>query len=125
MLEKAVKESSRRKVVLCLGANIGNMTKNETTIFIKEIHSLLSSGDILVTGFDLIKHLRTIRNAYDDVAGATFRFNLNLLQRINRELGANFDVSAFEHYCSYEPETGSCESFLIRLKATEVQIGPV
>jgi L-histidine N-alpha-methyltransferase len=123
MLKKAVKESSRRKVILCLGANIGNMTKDETMIFIKEIHSLLSSGDILVTGFDLIKHPKTIRNAYDDASGVTSRFNLNLLHRINRELGANFEVSSFEHYCNYEPETGSCKSFLISLKAAEVQIG--
>jgi L-histidine N-alpha-methyltransferase len=123
MLEKAVKESPRRKVVLCLGANIGNMTKDEATIFIKQIHGLLSSGDLLVTGFDLIKHPKTIKNAYDDAAGFTSRFNLNLLHRINRELGANFDINCFEHYCSYEPETGSCKSFLISLEATEVKIG--
>lgn len=123
MLEKAIKVSPWRKVVLCLGANIGNMTKDEATIFIKEIHCLLSSGDLLVTGFDLIKHPKTIKNAYDDASGFTSRFNLNLLHRINRELGANFDVGSFEHYCSYEPETGSCKSFLISLEAAEVKIG--
>ncbi len=123
MLEKAIKESSRRKVILCLGANIGNMTKDEAMIFLKEIHDLMGSGDILITGFDLIKHPKTIRNAYDDAAGATSRFNLNLLHRINRELEANFEVSSFEHYCSYEPETGSCKSFLISLKAANVKIG--
>jgi L-histidine N-alpha-methyltransferase len=123
MLEKAVKESPRRKVVLCLGANIGNMTRDEATIFIKQIHGLLSSGDMLVTGFDLIKHPKTIKDAYDDAAGFTSRFNLNLLHRINRELGANFEIGSFEHYCSYEPQTGSCKSFLISLKEAEVQIG--
>jgi L-histidine N-alpha-methyltransferase len=103
------------------------MTKDEATIFIKQIHGLLSSGDMLVKGFDLIKHPKTIKDAYDDAEGFTSRFNLNLLHRINRELGANFEIGSFEHYCSYEPQTGfdqgQLSATVIPLTMTTVALG--
>jgi L-histidine N-alpha-methyltransferase len=123
MLQEAARLSKQRKVVLCLGANIGNMTREEAEEFCEELYENLAPSDLLLMGFDLIKNPRLIRSAYDDAAGITSEFNLNLLRRINRELGADFPIRSFEHYCSYEPETGACKSFLISLEDTNVKIG--
>lgn len=122
MLKKAMKLSSRRKVILFLGGNIGNMTSNEAEKFCTSLHQLLNSEDIVLIGFDLKKNPFTVLNAYSDKSGITAEFNLNLLTRINRELGGNFDIEQFEHYESYDPITGACRSFLISLKNQQVKI---
>ena len=70
----------------------------------------------------LKKNPFTVLNAYSDKSGITAEFNLNLLTRINRELGGNFDIEQFEHYESYDPITGACRSFLISLKNQQVKI---
>lgn len=123
MLEKATSISKRRKVVLFLGGNIGNMDTAESRDFCKELSRKLSKDDIILIGFDLKKNPATILNAYNDAAGITASFNLNLLLRINRELEADFDVMEFEHYQNYDPVTGACRSFLISLAEQDVQIG--
>jgi L-histidine N-alpha-methyltransferase len=123
MLDQANKLSSNHKVVLFLGGNLGNMTPEEALEFCKKLRSVLQAGDLLFLGFDLKKHPKTIRAAYNDSEGYTRAFNLNLLERINRELSGNFDVSQFEHYVSYDPSTGACKSFLISLDAQKVTIG--
>jgi uncharacterized SAM-dependent methyltransferase len=74
-------------------------------------------------GFDLKKHPRKIRNAYDDAQGFTRQFNLNLLSRINRELNANFDTEQFDHYASYDPDNGACKSYLVSLAMQDICIG--
>ncbi|MEA1848620.1 L-histidine N(alpha)-methyltransferase [Chryseobacterium sp. MHB01] len=122
MLKKAMKLSSRRKVILFLGGNIGNMTSKESEKFCTSLHQLLNSEDIVLIGFDLKKNPFTVLNAYSDKSGITAEFNLNLLTRINRELGGNFDIEQFEHYESYDPITGACRSFLISLKNQQVKI---
>jgi len=73
-------------------------------------------------GFDLKKNPKTILDAYNDKGGITKNFNLNLLNRINRELDADFVTSQFEHYPVYDPETGSCKSYLISLTDQQVHI---
>ncbi|UAY56007.1 L-histidine N(alpha)-methyltransferase [Arachidicoccus terrestris] len=103
----------RRKVVLCLGGNIGNMSVSESCQFCHTLRSHLHPGDQCIIGFDLIKHPEVIRRAYDDRDGFTREFNLNLLQRINRELDADFDMEQFDHYCSYDPLEGAAKSYLI------------
>ncbi len=123
MLEKAKKMSSRRKVVLFLGSNIGNIPIKEAEKFCRELRNHLEPDDLVLIGFDLKKHPRIIRAAYNDSAGYTKEFNLNLLRRINRELEANFNIEQFEHYPTYDPETGACKSYLISLKDQEVRIG--
>ena len=123
MLKKANSISDRRKVVLFMGANIGNMNTDEATQFCSELRSLLSEDDILIIGFDLKKNPRRILDAYDDNQGITRAFNLNLLTRINRELGGNFEIENFEHYASYDPESGMCKSYLISLADQIVHIG--
>ncbi|KIA96377.1 methyltransferase [Pedobacter kyungheensis] len=123
MLKQATELSGRRKVVLFMGANIGNMTIADAEQFCKTLKSLLAPGDLLIIGFDLKKNPKQILAAYNDKAGITSAFNLNLLRRINSELDANFDTTCFEHYASYDPETGSCKSYLISLTKQQVTIG--
>ena len=123
MLKKAASLSNRRKVVLFMGSNIGNMPVDEAAEFCEVLRQHLNPGDMAVIGFDLKKSPKTILAAYNDSEGITKRFNLNLLHRINRELEGNFDVSQFDHYATYDPETGSCKSYLISLKDQLVNIG--
>jgi L-histidine N-alpha-methyltransferase len=123
MLKKAASLSNRRKVVLFMGSNIGNMPVVEATRFCKELRSHLAPGDMALIGFDLKKSPKTILAAYNDAGGITKKFNLNLLTRINRELDANFDVNQFDHYPMYDPETGACKSYLISLQNQLVTIG--
>jgi dimethylhistidine N-methyltransferase len=115
--------SSGRKIVLFMGANIGNMTMPQATFFCRQLHDRMQPGDLLLIGFDLKKHPKTILDAYNDHQGITRAFNLNLLNRINRELGADFNPDQFEHYPVYDPGGGACKSYLISLVAQEVQIG--
>jgi L-histidine N-alpha-methyltransferase len=123
MLKKAASLSNRRKVVLFMGSNIGNMPVPEATNFCKVLREHLKTGDMALIGFDLKKSPKTILAAYNDSEGITKRFNLNLLLRINRELGGNFDVSQFDHYATYDPESGACKSYLISLKDQIITIG--
>ncbi|MFS4473464.1 L-histidine N(alpha)-methyltransferase [Chryseobacterium sp. T20] len=111
-----------RKVVMCLGGNIGNMTIAEANLFCKKLRSYLKPGDQCVIGFDLVKHPAIIKQAYDDRDGLTREFNLNLLDRINRELDADFKIDQFDHYCSYDPLTGSAKSYLVSLSDMSVNI---
>lgn len=114
--------SANRKIVLFMGANIGNMTLQQASLFCRQLHDRMRPGDLLVIGFDLKKHPRTILDAYNDRQGITRSFNLNLLRRINRELDADFDPEQFEHYPVYDPSTGSCKSYLISRRDQEVHI---
>ena len=113
----------RPTMILCLGGNIANMPPDDTLQFCRHLRSNMKQGDLAVIGFDLKKNPRVIRDAYNDQKGVTAEFNLNLLTRINRELGANFDIPKFEHYCAYDPESGACKSYLVCLDAMEVAIG--
>jgi len=115
-------QTPTRRVVLFLGSNIGNFTRTETVTFYQNISSRLLPGDLVLTGVDLQKHPAVIHAAYNDRQGLTRAFNLNLLRRINRELDANFDLSAFGHYETYDPESGEARSYLVSEKAQQVQI---
>lgn len=123
MLDKAMTISQRRKVVLFLGGNIGNMDMGESYHFCRELRRKLNRGDILLIGFDLKKNPQTILDAYNDEAGITSSFNLNLLIRMNRELEADFDVLNFQHYQTYDPISGACKSYLVSLTEQNVHIG--
>ncbi len=123
MLEKAASLSNKRKVVLFLGSNIGNLAVVEAERFCRKLREHLSPGDMMLIGFDLKKNPKTVLAAYNDKEGITRRFNLNLLDRINRELNANFDRTQFEHYPTYDPETGACKSYLVSLNDQQVKIG--
>lgn len=122
MLKKASAMSSKRKVILFLGGNIGNMNEEEAVNFCRGLYNISNPEDILLIGFDLKKNPHTVLQAYNDTTGITAAFNLNLLSRINRELGGNFNPDHFQHYATYNPVTGSCRSFLISLARQEVVV---
>ena len=113
-------QSAMRKVVLFLGSSIGNLTTEQATNFLREINAHLQPGDLLLTGFDLVKAPQKILAAYNDSSGVTAAFNLNLLTRINRETGAGFDLAAFQHFALYDPLVAEARSYLISTKAQSV-----
>jgi dimethylhistidine N-methyltransferase len=110
------KIKNHRNLVLFLGANIGNFRYHEAANFIGRMNSTMNQGDMLLMGVDLRKNPDTIRLAYDDPQGLTESFNLNLLKRMNRELGADFNISNFSHYAFYEPVDGEMLSYLVSKK---------
>jgi dimethylhistidine N-methyltransferase len=112
----------RRNLVLFLGSNIGNFHRNETLSFLRTLWNSLNHGDLVLIGFDLKKNIETMTRAYNDGAGITREFNLNLLTRINRELGGNFELGQFEHYSTYDVFTGAMESYLVSLVRQSVYI---
>ncbi|MCY7376060.1 MAG: L-histidine N(alpha)-methyltransferase [Pyrinomonadaceae bacterium] len=121
-LETFKSKFDRRKIILFLGSNIGNFAADQAVVFFKSLREVMNPNDLLFVGFDLQKNPRQIRQAYDDKQGVTAQFNLNLLTRINRELGANFSVPDFSHYATYHPIDGAARSFLISRKAQTVSI---
>ena len=123
MLKQSKAQTAKPKLVLFLGSNIGNIPLNETGAFLSSIRNCLNEHDILMIGMDLKKNPHTIRRAYNDREGITSHFNLNLLERMNRELGANFKIDHFQHYPSYDPISGTCKSFLVSLADQQVKIG--
>ena len=123
MLKKAASISNKRKVVMFLGSNVGNMPVDVAQGFCRELRNNLSEGDMVLIGIDLKKNPKTVLAAYNDSEGITKRFNINLLERINRELGGDFNTRQFDHYASYNPETGACKSYLISLTDQKVKIG--
>ncbi|MBD1396309.1 L-histidine N(alpha)-methyltransferase [Pontibacter sp. JH31] len=110
------------KVVLFLGSNIGNFEPEEGIVFLQRIRQCLDPGDKLLLGVDLRKNPDTILKAYDDAAGITAAFNLNLLHRINRELGGDFKVDQFRHFALYDPQAGAMKSYLVSEEAQEVYL---
>lgn len=122
MLQKATTLSSKRKIVLFLGSNIGNVPLDKAAAFCKTMRSHLQPGDLALIGFDLKKDPHTILKAYNDSTGYTAQFNLNLLYRINDELKGDFAPANFYHYPVYDPQTGACKSFLVSKKEQLVNI---
>lgn len=118
-----VKErSGRRQLVMFLGSNIGNFNRMQNQGFLRRLWSSLNPGDFLLIGFDLKKDIDVLVRAYSDSGNVTRDFNLNLLVRINRELGGNFQVEKFQHYAVYNPILGAMESFLISREKQSVYI---
>lgn len=122
MIRAATKASGRRKVVLFLGSNLGNMAVAEARLFCRKLRCHLSPGDLVLIGLDLKKRPDIVLAAYNDKEGITRRFNLNLLERINRELNADFETGQFEHYPVYDEPSGTCKSYLISQADQEVTL---
>jgi len=111
-----------RKLVLFLGSNIGNFSRSQTRVFLRSMWNALNPGDRVLIGFDLKKDIDVLLDAYNDAAGTTARFNKNILRRINRELGGDFDLSKFRHYATYDVFSGAMESYLVSLETQVVTI---
>jgi L-histidine N-alpha-methyltransferase len=112
-----------RVVVLFLGSSIGNFDRKPGEVFLRKIREELQPGDALLLGTDLEKHLAQLIPAYDDSLGVTAEFNRNLLARINRELGGDFDLSRFEHVALYNARERRIEMHLRSVVAQTVNIG--
>lgn len=122
LLERQELRSAKRTMALFLGSNIGNFEPDEATSLLQALRRTLKSGDALLLGTDLKKPIDRLELAYDDPAGVTAAFNKNVLGRINRELGGNFDLRAFEHDAHYDPVRGAVDMFLIATTAQNVRI---
>jgi L-histidine N-alpha-methyltransferase len=115
IMDKIEAQEDCPNLVLFLGSNIGNYDDKAALDLLKHIKSHMRTQDSLLIGFDLQKNPVLIRDAYDDPHGITRDFNLNLLTRINRELGGNFQLDQFDFYCCYDPLSGNVRSFLVSL----------
>ncbi|MEA1897308.1 MAG: L-histidine N(alpha)-methyltransferase [Bacteroidota bacterium] len=122
LIERISQYDHSKKIILFLGSNIGNFNKSQSLSFLNKLNSQMQSGDLLFIGFDLKKDQNIILKAYNDPHGHTAAFNLNLLQRINNELNANFNLDNFRHVEVYDPESGTAKSKLISLKKQEIII---
>lgn len=107
-----LKQDGTIKIILFLGSNIGNLMDDQATEFIYHLGSSLYKGDKIILGVDLKKAKEIILPAYDDNQGITAEFNLNLLDRINRELGSNFIRANFIHAPDYDEEEGIAKSYI-------------
>src|ERR1700693_677205 len=113
------RQKDDRLLVLFLGSTIGNFDRDAAERFLTEVRRILFRGDALLLGTDLEKPLPQLLAAYDDPLGVTAAFNLNLLARINRELGADFDLAAFRHEARYNIPQQRVE---MHLRSTRDQI---
>lgn len=114
--------TARKKVLFFLGSNIGNLPPATAISFLQKTRGTMEKEDLIFIGFDLKKDPATILAAYNDSQGVTAAFNKNVLTRANRELGADFDLEAFEHWPLYNPYVGEAKSFLISKKEQNVLI---
>lgn len=96
-------------LVLFLGSTIGNFARPDAVRFLGEVRKLLRPGDAMLLGTDLVKPRQALIEAYDDPLGVTAAFNLNLLARMNRELGASFDLRRFQHEARFNEDTSAIE----------------
>ena len=110
------------KVGFFPGSTLGNFEPHEACGFLRSARDILGQGAQMVIGVDLEKDERVLYEAYNDRAGVTARFNLNVLHRINRELGGNFDISAFTHRSIYNRDRHRIEMHLISRKAQSVRV---
>lgn len=121
MLE-TLQNDEKPTLLMFLGSNLGNFHYEDAVSFIGKLNDSLKPGDTFLLGLDLQKNPHTIRNAYNDPQGITRSFNLNLLKRINRELGGDFDLDHWEFYSTYNPMNGEVRSYIISLKEQDVHI---
>jgi L-histidine Nalpha-methyltransferase len=114
--------SRRPNLVLFLGSSIGNFSHSAALQFFRRLRESLRLGDFVLVGFDLKKDPEILHRAYNDSEGVTRLFNLNLLERMNRELGGEFDLGRFAHYGAYNTRKACMESWLVSLEDQEVPI---
>lgn len=109
-------------LVAFLGSSMGNMDHDEAVAFMRHLREQMKPDDLFLVGLDMVKDTRIIKAAYDDSQGVTARFNLNVLHRINSEIGANFDTDMFAHHVSYNRSKNRIEMYLRSLRAQTVYI---
>ena len=115
-------ENARANLVLFLGSNIGNFDRANARGFLSRLWAAMHVNDRLLIGFDLKKDIDRLLAAYNDSSGVTAEFNLNLLDRINRELEADFDRSRWRHFGTYNVFSGAMESYLVSMEHQTVHV---
>jgi L-histidine N-alpha-methyltransferase len=118
----AARAAGEQLLVLFLGSTIGNFERRPAELFLAEVRQALMPGDALLLSADLEKPLSRLLPAYDDPLGVTASFDLNILARINRELEADFDLSAFRHLARYDAAERRVEMHLLSKRAQRVTI---
>jgi L-histidine N-alpha-methyltransferase len=111
-----------QRLIAFLGGTVGNLYPRPRQAFLERIVALMGPGDQLLLGTDLVKETERLETAYDDAAGITAEFNKNVLEVLNRELGADFDLDAFEHIARYDAEAERMDIRLRSLADQEVVI---
>jgi L-histidine N-alpha-methyltransferase len=111
-----------RRLVLYIGSSIGNFSPADAVEVLRGVRSQLQPGDGLLLGTDMVKDTRLLHAAYDDAAGVTAKFNMNLLTRINRELDANFNPQLFRHQARWNEQQSRIEMHLESLLAQKVEV---
>jgi L-histidine Nalpha-methyltransferase len=122
LLEEMGRTGNKRKLLMFLGSTIGNMDYKESLDFLGKLHAVMQMNDLLLIGFDLKKDAEVVKKAYSDPHGITAAFNLNLLQRINDELQADFNLEHFRHVETYDTDTGTAKSYLISQTRQQVHV---
>lgn len=117
-----IPDAEGKRMIAFLGGTVGNLYPRQRQAFLERIAALLGPGDHLLLGTDLIKDHARLEAAYDDSAGVTAEFNKNVLEVLNRELGADFDLDAFEHVARYDAEAERMDIRLRSLADQEVRI---
>lgn len=112
-----------RRLVIFLGSSVGNLSEDQAVALLSMVRARLTPGDGFLLGTDLIKPQDVLLPAYDDAAGVTARFNLNLLTRLNRELHANFDPSTFTHQARWNDQSKAVEMHLVSRVDQLISIG--
>ena len=122
-LPKLAAVGARRRIIYFPGSTIGNLDGPEARAFLVNARNLAGPGGGMLVGVDLKKDAARLNAAYNDAGGVTAEFNLNLLRRMNRELGAGFDIAVFRHHAFYNAARGRIEMHLISLKDQKARIG--
>ena len=105
-----------------MGSSFGNFNAEDGINFLQKINSSMKDSDLFLIGLDLVKEKHVLENAYDDSQGVTANFNLNVLSRINEELGGNFDLSQFSHMAKFNEDKQRIEMYLKSLTKQTVKI---
>lgn len=111
-----------RKLALFIGSSIGNFGREESLRFLAGVRRSLRAGDALLLGFDMVKDRKLLHAAYNDSQGVTADFNKNVLARINRELGGEFDLKSFQHVAFWNPKMSRMEMHLESLRSQKVLV---
>jgi dimethylhistidine N-methyltransferase len=117
--------ANRQRAGFFPGSTIGNFEPHEAAAFLRRAGRILGADRVLIVGVDLVKPADILYRAYNDAEGVTAKFNLNLLTRINRELGGNFDLAAFEHHAFFNVDKSRIEMHLASTRKQKVRIGDV
>lgn len=112
----------KKNLILFLGSSLGNFSEDDATVFLQKINSVMKTSDLFLIGLDLVKDKKILEDAYDDSLGVTSQFNLNLLDRINSELGGNFDTQNFEHHSVYNEASQRIEMYIKSKKSQTISL---